>query len=593
MTLTSETVKVEYNGDDSTTDFDVTFIFWDVDDFEVILIAANGTETPWTRGSQYTVARDELTGPTTGTINVETIPIDYTPATGEKLLIKASLPNAQDTALPRGGSFPSSVVEQELDQVVRMVQQEEEQLGRSLKYPASEAFTRSAELPGVALRASSFLAFDSDGEPIAAAGTSADLGPVSSFVDTLLDDADADAFIETLADGATAETAPVVGDLILLSDASENDGRKMTLANLLKVINVLTADASPDAAADYLLTYDADATAAKRVLISNLFPEGLGAHHAQNVGFTSTVAASANTIALKGRDLSAPSATNSVDVAFQNATIATGDYAVVRTTAATSIVIPNGATLGFTTSEDGYVYIYGINNAGALELAVSKKALWQEHQLASTTAISAAADSDNVLYSTTARTDVPVRLLGRQRITTGATPGQWGTGPTELVVWSPAMKKTGDIIQHIPFSDTAFSSGTTVIPFNDTIPQNTEGDQYLSNAITPTSSINELRIESQAQLSHTGTSVIMVSALFQDSTADALAASWAAKAAVASAFSSVVLSHHMIAGTVSQTTFKIRCGSDVAGTTNFNGQAAARKLGGALTSRLDLWEIQA
>ncbi len=593
MTLTATTVKLQYNGDGSTTAFTASFVFWDVDDLQVIHTAANGTDTVWTRGTQYTVARDSPTGATTGTINVVTTPTDYTPATGERLTILSNRDDTQATALPLGGSLPSTVVEQQLDQNVRLIQQKEDQHERSLRYPDSELAGASAVLPRKALRASTFLAFDADGEPTTAAGTSADLGPVSAFVNTLLDDADADAFVETLADGATAETDPAVGDLLLLSDVSANDGRKMTFANLLKVVNLLTADATPDAVADYLLTYDADVSLVKKVLIADLLTSGIGPHHLQNAGFTSTVAANANTIALKGKDLNDPSTSNPVLVAFQNATIATGDYTIIKTTSATSIIIPDGATLGFTSSEDGYVYIYGINNAGTLELAVSKKALWQEHQLVSTTAIDATADSDDVLYSTTARTDVPVRLLSRQRITTGATAGQWGTGPTELVVWSPGMKKTGDVVQYVPNSDGAVATGTTVIPLDDTVPQNTEGDQYLSGVITPTSSINQLRIESVVNASHSTTNTQMTAALFQDAVANALAAAFTGKPDVGAGTAEIAVNHHMVAGSTSQITFKIRCGSSSAGTTTFNGKSGARLYGGVLASRLDIWEIQA
>jgi hypothetical protein len=70
--------------------------------------------------------------------------------------------------------------------------------------------------------------------------------------------------------GATAETAPANGDSLLIYDLSATANRKMTVANFLKVINDLTADGSPDSAADYVVTYDASATAAKKVLLSSL-----------------------------------------------------------------------------------------------------------------------------------------------------------------------------------------------------------------------------------------------------------------------------------------------------------------------------------
>lgn len=80
----------------------------------------------------------------------------------------------------------------------------------------------------------------------------------------------ADQLIDKVADNATAETAPDVADLVLLDDVSANAGRTMTLQNLLKVINTLAADGTPDVTADYVVTYDASAAAAKKVLLNKL-----------------------------------------------------------------------------------------------------------------------------------------------------------------------------------------------------------------------------------------------------------------------------------------------------------------------------------
>ena len=96
------------------------------------------------------------------------------------------------------------------------------------------------------------------------------LAAVSTFVQTLLDDATADAFVQTLVGSLTAETAPATDDVVLLGDTSESAGNKMTLQNMLKVVNSLTEDTSPDQSSDYVLTYDTSASAAKKVAPSNL-----------------------------------------------------------------------------------------------------------------------------------------------------------------------------------------------------------------------------------------------------------------------------------------------------------------------------------
>lgn len=72
-----------------------------------------------------------------------------------------------------------------------------------------------------------------------------------------------------LINSLTAETAPATGDKVALYDADGAQADAITLANLLKVVNSLTEDSSPDTASDYLLSYDADAAAVKKVLMSN------------------------------------------------------------------------------------------------------------------------------------------------------------------------------------------------------------------------------------------------------------------------------------------------------------------------------------
>ncbi len=139
MTLTTVTVKVQYAGDGSNAGpFSVPYKFWDDDDLKVILtVNSTNVDTPLVRGTHYTVAGGNGS---TGSITMVTSPNDNTPATGETLTIKSNLLNLQDTALPAGGEFPSASVEQELDQIVRLIQQGDEKLGRALVLQEGTAF---------------------------------------------------------------------------------------------------------------------------------------------------------------------------------------------------------------------------------------------------------------------------------------------------------------------------------------------------------------------------------------------------------------------------------------------------------------------
>jgi hypothetical protein len=154
------------------------------------------------------------------------------------------------------------------------------------------------------------------------------------------------------------------------------------------------------------------------------------------------------------------------------------------------------------------------------------------------------------------------------------------------------LNRAGNILQVVNFQTGVLATGTTTIPLDDTIPQNTEGNEYMTLAITPTNASNKLLITVTAFLSHSGSGSWMIGALFQDSTANALA-SFTDFQQTATGANCVVFSHYMTAGTTSSTTFKFRAGGQQAGTTTFNGQAAGRLFGGSATSSITITEIAA
>ena len=146
---------------------------------------------------------------------------------------------------------------------------------------------------------------------------------------------------------------------------------------------------------------------------------------------------------------------------------------------------------------------------------------------------------------------------------------------------------TGGIVQIVNTQTGAYASGTTVIPYDDTIPQIDEGDQYMSLAITPKSATNKLKIDVVACLATAANFQHICAALFQDSTAAALACVY--EYGYTSDEKIIRFTHYMTAGTTLATTFKVRAGNG--GTTYFNG-SAARKYGGVLASSITIMEIK-
>lgn len=69
---------------------------------------------------------------------------------------------------------------------------------------------------------------------------------------------------------ATELTDPAVDDILPLYDLSGTANKRITLLNLLKIINALTEDTTPDGATDFLLSFDSSAGTVKKVKPQNL-----------------------------------------------------------------------------------------------------------------------------------------------------------------------------------------------------------------------------------------------------------------------------------------------------------------------------------
>lgn len=147
----------------------------------------------------------------------------------------------------------------------------------------------------------------------------------------------------------------------------------------------------------------------------------------------------------------------------------------------------------------------------------------------------------------------------------------------------------GMVIQVKNFQTSAVDTTTSTIPHDDTIPQNTEGKEFMSLAITPTSSTSKLLITMTVLGSMSGASYI-VAALFKDSDGNALTAS-NTDIRAANYPTTLTFSHYMEAGTTNEITFKVRAGPDTSATLTINGVSGGRKFGGVAPSSITIMEI--
>lgn len=159
--------------------------------------------------------------------------------------------------------------------------------------------------------------------------------------------------------------------------------------------------------------------------------------------------------------------------------------------------------------------------------------------------------------------------------------------------WHILNKNTntlGRLVQAVNSTTTSASATATQIPWDNTVPLNTEGEEFMTATITPTLSTNKLRIDVVFNFSQTGATSNSCMALFQDSTVNALAAV-SANNPTGNSPNQMTLTHYMTAGTTSATTFKVRAGPASSETMTFNGAASAQKFGGVSASSITVTEI--
>lgn len=158
---------------------------------------------------------------------------------------------------------------------------------------------------------------------------------------------------------------------------------------------------------------------------------------------------------------------------------------------------------------------------------------------------------------------------------------------TDYVVMTPAPGRR--VAQVVNTTTGAVATGTTAIPYDDTIPQITEGDEYMTRAITPTNQSSTLEINVVLFGSHSAASSYLTACLHQDAIANALAVG---NVFMPTATGPVEISFKYVVSAASLTarTYRVRAGSQAAGTFTFNGSSGTRFFGGVMVSSITITE---
>jgi hypothetical protein len=148
----------------------------------------------------------------------------------------------------------------------------------------------------------------------------------------------------------------------------------------------------------------------------------------------------------------------------------------------------------------------------------------------------------------------------------------------------------GTIAQVVRDVETAYITCGTIMPIDDTIPQNTEGDEILSVSITPTNAASTLLIIVDLNVQLAVASGLFASAIFVDSVSNAIAG----RVGTSPTTGRVETSHYthsLSAGGTAVRTYKLRAGSATATDLKINGDDATRLLGGVMSSSLTVIEV--
>lgn len=163
MTVNTATNRVAYLGDGATTVFTVPFRFLVNSHIVAVLRDAADVETAWVENTNYTLAG---AGNDAGTLTVKTTPTDYTPATGETLVILRDIPVTQESDYVENDPLPAETLERDFDKAAMINQQQAEALDRTFTVPETDTQAGNLGLPIDSVRANKDFQFDILGKPL-------------------------------------------------------------------------------------------------------------------------------------------------------------------------------------------------------------------------------------------------------------------------------------------------------------------------------------------------------------------------------------------------------------------------------------------
>ncbi len=290
-----------------------------------------------------------------------------------------------------------------------------------------------------------------------------------------------------------------------------------------------------------------------------------------NGAIAASVAGSALTLAIKTLAGADPSASDPVWFVFRSATASSSTPTVIEVTAALSVTIPSGATLGSSNATPFKAWVVATNNGGTVALAVINCFTAASNNVfplggwgIAGSVVNPIANTVATFYGPGSLSNVPYSVLGYFSYETGstlATAGTYSATPTRLELFRPGVWLPGGTVQSnfAPFSTTATNASTATYSPSVTAPTSTSAAVGPTQSITPSSSAHLLRVRAMALLGSGGVNTNALTAfLTQDAALTAIAASTQPSTlATTTGLVSVPLIYQALANTLASTTFKL------------------------------------